>query len=118
MGTTPNRKLPYPEPADPINAGADNIKALALAVDLAIPRVSAGVATIQVNNSNVGSVTVTHPVGRFTGAGPFTVATCVNVSSWITNTSGPNANAVVISVSKPGTAVTAALLVHYLSIQL
>jgi hypothetical protein len=32
-GTTPAMKLPYPESSDPLNQGANNIKALALAMD-------------------------------------------------------------------------------------
>lgn len=71
MGSTTLATLPYPEPTDPVAAGADAIKNLALALD---PRVAArGVAwgngAIPVTTAGVAaSITVTFPAGRFTAA--------------------------------------------------
>jgi len=39
MGTTPKLGLPYPEPTDPVAAGANAIRDLALALDAQTPRV-------------------------------------------------------------------------------
>lgn len=42
MGATPGLDLPYPEDTDPVSQGAQDIKALAGAVDGVLPRVIAG----------------------------------------------------------------------------
>lgn len=60
MGTTANG-LRYPEPSDPIAAGAAAIQALA--EDL---RIYANATTYPAGSSNPGTVTVTFPVGLFT----------------------------------------------------
>jgi len=39
MGTTPKLGLPYPEPTDPVAAGANAIRDLALALDAQTPRI-------------------------------------------------------------------------------
>jgi hypothetical protein len=63
MGTT-GKGLPYPEPTDPIAAGADAIKALAQAVNQPV----SGRVTVSLSNAAQGNTTVTFPAGHFTAA--------------------------------------------------
>lgn len=66
MATT-TKGYPYPLPADPAQAGADNIKALAQQVDATVPfRTWTGAAVVALNNAATGAVVVTFPAGRFT----------------------------------------------------
>jgi hypothetical protein len=73
MGTTP-LGYTYPEDTDPVAAGAQNIKALALSVDSRLGVHAAGSLSVPINNSATGSAVVTLPAGRFTAAPVLAVA--------------------------------------------
>jgi hypothetical protein len=55
MGTTTKLLLPYPEPTDPVAAGADAIKALAQAIDTTLPGVGYVAQTSTGTSQSVGT---------------------------------------------------------------
>ena len=59
-GTTPNLHYPYPDPTDPLANGADDIKALALAVDGNIPYLVQSWQAIYTASAG-GIITVAYP---------------------------------------------------------
>ena len=80
MGTTP-KGFPYPEPTDPVAAGADAIKALAQAIDTHVGRVASGAVTVTGDGTSVNpGAAVTFPAGRFT-ANPRVIAEVVGGSN-------------------------------------
>lgn len=81
---------PYPNPTDPAAAGADNIKALADAVQLRL-RTSAGGTTplVVAAGSAFQQAAVTFPVGRFTA--PPSVAVSSQANTFIAGCSSISA---------------------------
>lgn len=64
---------PYPEGTDPVAQGDNTIKALATKLDgrTAKNGIASGASSVQTNGVNVSAlITVTYPVGRFTGNPP------------------------------------------------
>lgn len=95
LGGATNSGLPYPDPADPVAAGADAIRALAEAIE---PRLPTGIAVGNVAFPSTASgartsVEVTFPVGTFT------VRPSVQITA---SSSAPDARPV--SVSAPSAA--------------
>jgi hypothetical protein len=60
MGTTPLHDLPYPEGSDP-PAGHAQMRALAEAVEGALPLIQRGRAPVAISNAPNGNATVTFP---------------------------------------------------------
>jgi hypothetical protein len=66
MGTTPVLGFPYPEDADPVAAGAADIRALAAAAEGAVPRSAAGSMGVDTTGAAEVWAAVTFPPGLFT----------------------------------------------------
>ena len=83
MGTT-SKGLPYPEPTDPVAAGADAIKALAQAIKQPLT----GVVSVAVSNATTASQAVTFPAGYFTSAPTVTVTPTQSFGRWLADCQG------------------------------
>jgi hypothetical protein len=94
MGTT-NKGLPYPEPTDPIAAGADAIKNLALVINQPV----SGRVTITGTGVATASTAVTFPAGHFTAAPRVTASPSAN-AGYIAYTAPPTATAVTLLITR------------------
>lgn len=96
MPSNTARGFPYPLPAEPVAAGADNIKALAQAIDTK-RHVQQGTVTITMPNAATGNIAVTFPQA-FTRA-PRVMATIYGQSACIVYLSNtPTLTGAVIGV--------------------
>lgn len=82
MAGTTAKGYPYPDPTDPIRDGADEIKALATAVDTRLGVMASGTVSLTTPASGAGTKDVVFPTGRFSAV-PAVVVTLINTGSVI-----------------------------------
>ena len=72
MGVTPSLGFHYPEDTDPVNQGAQAIKALATEVEAVLPRVIAGAGSVDA--TNLSQIVIPVDFGGVFTAPPFVTA--------------------------------------------
>lgn len=116
MGTTP-RGFPYPEPSDPINAGAGAIKTLAEKADQLTARVAGGFATVSTAASSAsGTVAIVFPVGLFTAA-PKVSVTSQNGNWWGFISTAPTAAGFTAGAASYATRAASSVPIAWTAIQ-